>query len=84
VYLVCEALLDCAIVLTNALTITHTLRTTTAATAPQERNHVVFFDCAYQGFASGDAERDAAAIRLFVDDGHRIALGQVQTTTMHT
>lgn len=35
-----------------------------------------FFDCAYQGFASGDAERDAASIRLFVDDGHSMAMVQ--------
>ena len=35
-----------------------------------------FFDCAYQGFASGDARKDAAAIRTFVEDGHEIALVQ--------
>lgn len=32
-----------------------------------------FFDMAYQGFASGDAEKDAAALRLFVDEGHLVA-----------
>jgi hypothetical protein len=26
------------------------------------------------GFASGDCERDAAAIRIFVDDGHKAGL----------
>lgn len=26
----------------------------------KQRNHIAFFDCAYQGFASGDAEADAA------------------------
>jgi len=36
----------------------------------------LFFDCAYQGFASGDAETDAAALRLFVADGHKIILAQ--------
>lgn len=36
----------------------------------------VFFDCAYQGFASGDAEADAWAIRKFVEDGHQIMLAQ--------
>jgi len=41
-----------------------------------EKQHNVFFDCAYQGFASGDAEADAWALRKFVDDGHCIALGQ--------
>lgn len=39
-------------------------------------NHIIFFDCAYQGFASGDAEVDAYAIRKFVDDGHQIILAQ--------
>ena len=33
-------------------------------------------DCAYQGFASGDAEADASAIRRFLDDGHSLLLAQ--------
>ena len=33
-------------------------------------------DCAYQGFASGDAEKDAFAIRLFVEEGHSLLLAQ--------
>jgi aspartate aminotransferase len=36
----------------------------------------VFFDSAYQGFASGDAEADAFAMRLFVDEGVPFALAQ--------
>ena len=36
----------------------------------------VFFDCAYQGFASGDADKDAAAVRMFVEDGHLISMVQ--------
>ena len=44
--------------------------------AMKEKKHRAFFDCAYQGFASGNAEKDAAAIRLFVDDGHLICLAQ--------
>ena len=44
--------------------------------AVAERNLLPFFDCAYQGFASGDARKDAAAIRMFVEDGHKIALVQ--------
>ena len=40
------------------------------------RRHVVMFDCAYQGFASGDADRDAASIRRFVADGHELLLAQ--------
>jgi len=41
-----------------------------------EKNLLPFFDCAYQGFASGDARKDAAAVRMFVEDGHNIALVQ--------
>ncbi|KAJ2721817.1 aspartate transaminase aat1 [Coemansia sp. Benny D115] len=37
--------------------------------AVEEREHLAFFDMAYQGFASGDADRDAAALRAFVDAG---------------
>lgn len=35
-----------------------------------------FFDCAYQGFASGNAHKDASAFRMFVNDGHHLALVQ--------
>ena len=35
-----------------------------------------FFDCAYQGFASGDATIDAASVRMFVEDGHHLAMVQ--------
>lgn len=30
------------------------------------RGHTVFFDCAYQGFASGDAEKDVLALSAYV------------------
>lgn len=30
-----------------------------------------------QGFASGDCDRDAQAIRIFAEDGHRMMLCQV-------
>jgi len=33
------------------------------------RKHYAFFDAAYQGFASGDLDRDAAAVRHFVSRG---------------
>ena len=36
----------------------------------------VFFDSAYQGFASGDAEADAFAMRHFVEEGVNFALAQ--------
>ena len=35
-----------------------------------------FFDMAYQGFASGDINKDAFALRLFIDDGHDLCLAQ--------
>ena len=34
----------------------------------KEKNHTVFFDNAYQGFASGDYNIDAYAIRLFTEN----------------
>ncbi|XP_017648459.1 aspartate aminotransferase, mitochondrial-like isoform X2 [Gossypium arboreum] len=40
------------------------------------KNHFPFFDVAYQGFASGDVERDAQAIRIFLEDGHSIGCAQ--------
>jgi aspartate aminotransferase len=42
----------------------------------KEKGHFVIFDNAYQGFASGDAAKDARAINLFVEQGHLIALCQ--------
>lgn len=44
--------------------------------AVKEKNHFAFFDMAYQGFASGDTDRDAWAVRYFVEQGHQIALSQ--------
>jgi len=37
-----------------------------------EKGHYAFFDCAYQGFASGDLDRDAFAVRYFV--GRKVPL----------
>ena len=37
-----------------------------------------------QGFASGDAEEDAFAIRKFVSDGHHIFLAQSFAKVRHT
>jgi len=42
----------------------------------KEKSLQVFFDSAYQGFASGDAEADAFALRYFVDEGHNVMLAQ--------
>ncbi|KAI8144038.1 aspartate aminotransferase [Fennellomyces sp. T-0311] len=44
--------------------------------AIQEQGHFVFFDMAYQGFASGDCTNDAYALRKFVDEGHQLVLAQ--------
>ena len=41
-----------------------------------DKGHVAFFDSAYQGFASGDAEADASALRAFVERGHNVVLAQ--------
>jgi len=42
----------------------------------KDRNLLPYFDMAYQGFASGDVDRDAFALRQFIDDGHTVLLAQ--------
>ncbi|CDR00940.1 unnamed protein product [Oncorhynchus mykiss] len=42
----------------------------------KKRDLLVFFDMAYQGFASGDIDRDAWAVRHFIEQGHKIVLSQ--------
>lgn len=42
----------------------------------QVKNHFPFFDMAYQGFASGDVDRDAKAIQIFLEDDHLIGCAQ--------
>lgn len=42
----------------------------------KHRHHLPLFDMAYQGFTSGDVDVDAASVRQFVDDGHRVILAQ--------
>jgi aspartate aminotransferase len=42
----------------------------------KQKNLFPFFDMAYQGFASGNIDRDAQAVRLFLKDGHKIVLAQ--------
>ncbi|KAJ3011473.1 Aspartate aminotransferase, cytoplasmic [Thoreauomyces humboldtii] len=46
------------------------------AEAIKAGSHFPFFDCAYQGFASGDLDRDAAAVRFFVDQGFELLCAQ--------
>lgn len=38
----------------------------------QEKKHFPLFDSAYQGYASGDLDRDAYSVRLFVDRGFEL------------
>lgn len=42
----------------------------------KDKQHFVIFDNAYQGFASGDADKDVESVRLFIRDGHNIGLCQ--------
>ena len=42
----------------------------------KKRNIYPFFDMAYQGFASGDINNDAFALRYFIDEGHDLCLAQ--------
>jgi aspartate aminotransferase, cytoplasmic len=46
------------------------------AKAIRAKKHFPFFDCAYQGFASGDLENDAWAIRYFVEQGFEMCIAQ--------
>lgn len=41
-----------------------------------QKGHFPFFDCAYQGFASGDLDRDAWAVRYFVEQGFELFVAQ--------
>ena len=42
----------------------------------KKKNHFPFFDMAYQGFASGDLDKDAYPLRKFASEGDKIALAQ--------
>ena len=42
----------------------------------REKGHFPFFDCAYQGFASGDLDKDGAAVRYFVEQGFELMVAQ--------
>eukprot|EP01117_Protostelium_nocturnum_P014169 TRINITY_DN535_c0_g1_i1.p1 TRINITY_DN535_c0_g1~~TRINITY_DN535_c0_g1_i1.p1 ORF type:complete len:437 (-),score=169.43 TRINITY_DN535_c0_g1_i1:142-1356(-) len=41
-----------------------------------QKNHVPFFDCAYQGFASGDLDKDAEPLKMFVRRGFECLVAQ--------
>nr|AZL94498.1 cytosolic aspartate aminotransferase [Nephromyces sp. MMRI] len=42
----------------------------------RKKKQLVLFDMAYQGFASGDTDEDAWAVRYFINQGHSIMLCQ--------
>jgi aspartate aminotransferase len=44
--------------------------------AMKEGGHYSFFDMAYQGFASGNTDQDAFALRHFIAEGHNPCLAQ--------
>lgn len=44
--------------------------------AIKAKGHICWFDSAYQGFASGDLDKDAFAIRHFLAEGHEIMASQ--------
>ncbi|NXT94246.1 AATM protein, partial [Anhinga rufa] len=48
----------------------------------QKRNLLVYFDMAYQGFASGDINRDAWAVRYFIEQGINLVLSQSYAKNM--
>lgn len=48
----------------------------------KEKKLFPFFDMAYQGFASGDIDKDATPVRMFLKDGHQIALSQSYAKNM--
>ncbi|CAJ0905631.1 3213_t:CDS:10 [Entrophospora sp. SA101] len=42
----------------------------------ESKGHFPFFDCAYQGFASGDLDKDAWAVRYFIERGFELLICQ--------
>lgn len=48
----------------------------------KQKNLYAYFDMAYQGFASGDVDGDAFAVRQFLSDGHNICLAQSYAKNM--
>ncbi|KAJ7351139.1 Aspartate aminotransferase, mitochondrial [Desmophyllum pertusum] len=42
----------------------------------KDRKLFPYFDMAYQGFASGDTDKDAWALRHFVQEGHKVLVAQ--------
>ncbi len=47
-----------------------------AAEIMKAKGHFPFFDCAYQGCASGDLDRDAWPVRYFIEQGFEVCISQ--------
>jgi len=54
----------------------------TLADIIKDKGHFTYFDCAYQGFASGNLDQDAAAIRVFVNKGLELICAQSYAKNM--
>uniref|UniRef100_A0A287D6K8 Aspartate aminotransferase, mitochondrial n=1 Tax=Ictidomys tridecemlineatus TaxID=43179 RepID=A0A287D6K8_ICTTR len=52
------------------------------ASVVKKKNLFVFFDMAYQGFASGDGNKDAWAVRHFIEQGINVCLCQSYAKNM--
>lgn len=48
----------------------------------KDRNILIFFDMAYQGFGSGNLDTDAFPVRHFIESGHRVVLAQSYSKNM--
>lgn len=46
------------------------------ASIMKSKKQFPFFDCAYQGFASGDLDQDAWAVRYFIEQGFELCIAQ--------
>lgn len=48
----------------------------------KNRQILVFFDMAYQGFGSGSFEQDALPLRHFIEEGHKVVFAQSYSKNM--
>jgi aspartate aminotransferase len=48
----------------------------------KRKNHIVWFDSAYQGFASGDPIKDSYSYSIFIKDDHQLMLSQSYAKNM--
>lgn len=48
----------------------------------KDRQILIFFDMAYQGFSSGCFDTDAFPVRLFIEEGHQVVFAQSYSKNM--